>query len=141
MSDGRDDGANDRRRQVEVAHQRRAAIAAGDATRGAAHVDVEERRAGALGATGCLGHFLRATAGDLHHVDVEPAPLCARLVDPLAAGEAFGCDHFGDDERRPGSARGAPHADVGDAGHRRQHDAPVQDERPDAQRRCPVRHA
>ena len=51
---------------IEIAHQRRAGLAAGDVLGRAAHVDVDDVGAGGLGDPRALGHPVRFAAGELH---------------------------------------------------------------------------
>ena len=84
---------------IEIAHQRRAGIAAGDALGRAAHVDVDDVGAGASASRG-LAHPARVAAGELDDVRGDP-PLGpqARLGRP--EHELVRRDHLGDDEPAP----------------------------------------
>ena len=82
---------------IEIAHQRRAGLRAGDVLGRAAHVDVDDVGAGAFRDARAFGHPARFASGQLH--DVQPEPLA---VEPaLRVAPAFGQrrtrDHFGDD--------------------------------------------
>ena len=63
---------------VEVAHQRRAGIAAGHLLGRAAHVDVDDVGALARGDARGLGHVARLAAGKLHHMDRQAGMADAR---------------------------------------------------------------
>ena len=62
---------------VEIAHQCRARLAAGHLASRTAHVDIDDRGAAGLGNACAFAHPARLAPGELHHMNVEPLPLCA----------------------------------------------------------------
>ncbi len=71
-------------RMIEIAHQRRAGLAAGDVARRTTHVDVDDGRAEVFGNARALLHPAGLATGDLHHMQsgtviLNPPPRHARL--------------------------------------------------------------
>src|SRR5215203_5696341 len=98
----RDGAGRDRRedkpsRQVEIAHQRRAGIAARDFFRRTAHVDVDDRRTVGFGDTRRLPDPVRIAAPELD--DMRGNPLALRPQPRLggAADVVIGGNHLGED--------------------------------------------
>ena len=111
---------------VEVAHQRRAGIAAGHLLGRAAHVDVDDVGALARRDARGLGHVVGLAAGKLHHVDRQ-----ARMADTGGAalpalGELAARHHLGNDQSGAVPIGAQAEGLVGDARHRRQ-EHPVAD--------------
>ncbi len=107
-------------------HKRRPCIAARDALRRAAHVDVDDGCARRLGHPGGLAHPVLLATGDLHDVNVQPRAFRPQSRFLITANEIVRGHHFGDDEGRSVTPRDAPHPDIRDARHRREHRAPVE---------------
>ena len=98
---------------------------AGDALGRAAHVDVDDRSARHARPAAPLRHRRRIAADELHDMGRTPSPSARRRFRRRQRG-SVASHHFGDDERCAEPSGDAPHADVGDARHRRQHDAAVE---------------
>ena len=116
---------NERQRMVEVAHQRRAGLAAGHVPRRAAHIDIDDVGASVGGDRGAFRHPARLAAGDLHHVQSAAVILDAPPRDTLlrgapAAGKRRTCGHFRDHKAGAKPRREPPERRIGDARHRRQ---------------------
>src|SRR5437667_11310111 len=60
---------------VEIAHQRRARLAAGDLPRRTAHIDIDDGGAAGLCDTGSLAHPARLAACQLDYVRARSIPL------------------------------------------------------------------
>ena len=83
---------------VEVAHQGRAGLAAGDVAGRTAHVDVDDIGALGLGDPGALAHPMGLAAGELDHVRADAGGFAAQPGHPVTIGEFIAGGHFGDDE-------------------------------------------
>ena len=111
---------------IEIAHQRRAGLAAGDVARGAAHVDIDDVGAGGFGDARAFRHPMRFAACELNDVRPYPGRLASQNRHRPAMDEIVAGGHFGNDEA--GAKRGCepPKRRVGNPRHRRQQD-PVSD--------------
>lgn len=109
---GRRDRADDFGRKFEVAHQRRAGVAAGDALRRASHVDVDDVGAARRCEPGGLGHGGGLAPGELDDMRSNPLPFGAqpRLLFPAKVGVRG--DHLGDHEACAETRRNSTEEDV-----------------------------
>ncbi len=123
-----------RQRMVEIAHQRRARLAAGHVPRRAAHVDVDDGGAGRLGDARALPHPARLAAGELHHVNAQSPPLGAQPRVRAALGQVLAGGHLRDHQAGAEAGDAAPKRGVGHARHRRQDDRARQRQVADQQR-------
>ena len=105
---------------IEIAHQRRAGLAAGDVPRRAAHVDVDDVGAGGFRDPRPLGHPVRLAARELDHMGADAGRLAAQPGHRLALREVIAGGHFGNDEARSEAGRESAEGSVGNAGHRRE---------------------
>ena len=108
---------------IEVAHQRRARLTAGDMTRGAAHVDIDNIGAGSFCDPRAFSHPARFAAGELNDVRADTGGLTAQDRHRAASGKVIAGGHFRDD--KPGSQLSGDTAErrIGHARHRCQKDA------------------
>jgi hypothetical protein len=107
---------------VKIAHQGRAGLAAGHMARRAAHVDVDNFRAGGFGDPRALRHPFGFTARELNHMRTYSGRLTSQprhraTMDEVIAGGHLRNDQSGA-ERRSQASKGG----IGDAGHRREKD-------------------
>ncbi len=121
-------------RMIEIAHQRRARLAAGDMACRAAHVDVDDIGAGRLRHAGTLGHPMCLAAGELHHMRPDAAGFAAQPGHPAPAHQIVARGHLGDHEPCPQLGGEPPERRVGYPGHRRQEGAVPQRNLTDFQR-------
>ena len=98
---------------VEIAHQRRARIAADDPLGRATHVDVDDPRPRGLGDAHALGHGAGIAAGELHHMRVDARALGPKLGFLVAFHQFVGYHHLGYDEARAQALRRPTERDVG----------------------------
>ena len=86
--------------RLEIAHQRRARLAAGDLPRRTAHIDIDDGGAAGLCDTGSLAHPARLAACQLDYVHAQAFPFGPQpcLGSPL--GERRARCHFRDDQAR-----------------------------------------
>ena len=111
---------------IEIAHQRRAGLAAGNVPRRAAHVDVDDVGAGGFRDPRALGHPVRLATRQLDHVRTDPGRFAAQLRHRAAVHQIVAGGHFGDHESGAEGRGQTSKGRVGDARHRRQKD-PVRD--------------
>ena len=93
-------------RMVEVAHQRRAGVAARHLLGRAAHVDVDDVGAGVGRGPGALGHPVRLAAGELDDMGAVAGALGPEQRLGVADRQLVSGHHFRDDQ--PGADRRAP---------------------------------
>ena len=86
---------------VEIAHQRRAGLAAGHVTRGATHIDVDDVGAGGFRDPRALGHPVRLAARELHHMRPHARGFAAQPGNGAALRQVVARGHFRDDKPRP----------------------------------------
>ena len=86
---------------IEVAHQRRARLPVGHVLGRAAHVDVDDLGARALGDARALRHPVRLTTGKLHDMDAGALSFGAQHGVAVAFDQKFARGHFGDDKAGP----------------------------------------
>ena len=122
----RDRRLDQRQGVVEIAHQRRAGLAAGDVARRTAHVDVDDFGAGGFRDAGAFRHPVVSQPASW--TTCGPIPVASqrsrdigRCLDQILAG-----GHFGDDKSGAECRGQTPERGVGNARHRRQKD-PVGD--------------
>ena len=97
---------------VEIAHQRRACQGAGDASRRATHIDVDERGAGADDPARGLCERRRLAADELDRVGGQSVALGAHRRFCVAVEIGFGRHHLRKHERRSETARDPTHRQV-----------------------------
>ena len=105
---------------IEIAHQRRAGLAAGHMARRAAHIDVDDVGAGGFGDPGALRHPVRLAARELHDMRADAGGLAAQKRHRPAVHELVAGDHLRDDQSGAESGGKPSKGRIGDAGHRRQ---------------------
>ena len=93
---------------IEVAHQRRARLAAGHVRAGQPMLMSMISAPARLGDAGALRHPARLAAGELHHMDADPLPLGAQhSLRPAAHQAALAVIS---DTTSPAPEPGEPHA-------------------------------
>ncbi|MGY3082064.1 hypothetical protein ACVWZZ_008472 [Bradyrhizobium sp. LM6.10] len=107
---------------VEVAHQGRAGLAAGDVAGRTAHVDVDDVGAFGFGNPGALRHPMRLATGELDHVRTDPGGFAAQPGHPMAVGELIAGGHFGHDQTGSQLGGEPAHGRVSHPRHRCQED-------------------
>ena len=91
-------------RVIEIAHQRRAGLAAGHMTCRATHVDVDDVGAGGFRDPRALRHPLGLAAGELNHMRADAGRLAAQPRHRPAVDEFVAGGHLGHDQ--PGAEGG-----------------------------------
>ena len=122
--DRADRGLDQRQRVIEVAHQRRARLAAGHVPGRAAHVDVDDVGAGALGDARAFRHPARLAAGELHDVEPQALPFGAQRARARPSTSSALAVISETTRPAPEPRDQAPERGVGHARHRRE-DHPV----------------
>ena len=105
---------------IEIAHQRRAGLAAGDVARGTAHVDVDDVSAGSFRDPRAFGHPVRFAAGELNDVGPYSGRLAAQTRHRPAINQIIAGGHLGNDQTRAKRSRQPSKRRVGNPRHRRQ---------------------
>ncbi|MGY3501798.1 hypothetical protein ACVWYJ_002417 [Bradyrhizobium sp. USDA 4471] len=85
---------------IEIAHQGRAGLTAGDVTGGTAHVDIDNVGALGLGDPGPLRHPTRLAASELDHMRPYAGRFAAQSRHAVAFGQFIAGSHFRYDETR-----------------------------------------
>jgi hypothetical protein len=107
---------------VEIAHQGRAGLAAGDVAGRTAHVDVDDIGALGLGDPGAFGHPVRLASGELHHMRADSGRFAAQPGHPVAVDELIAGGHFGYHQTCPKLGDQPPDGRVSHSRHRCQED-------------------
>ena len=118
---------------IEITHQGRAGPAAGDALGRAAHIDVDDIRAGVDGHPGGLAHPARLTTGELHDMRSAAGRFGPQARLFVACGETIARYHLGNHQACALALGNAAHHGIRHAGHRRQDHRVCQLDRPDPQ--------
>ena len=124
--DRRDGRLHQPRRQRNLAHQGRASETVDDLAHRATEIDVDDIRAAIGVEPRRLAHRFRIAAHQLHRdrlLDRIPGGFLDAL--PRLANRGLAGDHLGDVEARAIAAHQLAERQIGDAGHRRQHDRRV----------------
>ena len=125
-ADRADGRLDQRQRVVEIAHQGRAGLPPGHMAGGTTHVDVDDVRPRRFGDTGPLRHPAGLAARQLHDMGAAAGGLRAQQRHWPAAHQIVAGRHLGNHQTGAEPLDLPPERDVGDPGHRRQHD-PVGD--------------
>ena len=105
---------------IEIAHQRRAGLAAGDMTRRTAHVDIDDVGAGRFRDPCALRHPMRLATRELDDMRADAGCLAAQKRHRPAVHEFVAGGHLGDDQSGAEGGGKPSKGGIGDAGHRRQ---------------------
>ena len=109
-------------RVIEIAHQRRAGLAAGHVARRTAHVDIDDFGAGGFGNPRAFRHPADLAARELNDMRTDSGRLAAQPRHWAAVDEIVAGGHFGNHKSGAERCGQTPKRRIGDARHRRQKD-------------------
>jgi hypothetical protein len=104
---------------IEIAHQRRSRLAAGDMARRTTHVDVDDVGAGGFSDPRSFAHEARLAAGELHDMRANAGRFAAQPRNCPAPHQIVACSHFRDHESRTQPLRQTSEGGIGHPRHGR----------------------
>ncbi len=119
-----DDGTDEVRCEIEIAHQGGTGRAAGDALGGTSHIDVDHGGTGGFRKPRRFSQWTGCVAGNLHDMRRNPLPGSADHSFAIPADVKFRVQHFRNGQRCA-KAHGKPaHAEISNASHGRKKGTP-----------------